>query len=458
MSRIFDDLPSSRSPATREPESQFGNSQGPHKLAYEWTFWQHFRPTGASTAEDGESTTTTTTTNIPDETVDGEGEGDDARDDEGDGDEETNKEQKQKAEMRAAQYLNGTTLLTFPKYEDHNDTTDTIATVEQFWESVANIKDIVDVPIHTEYFFFKKGIKPLWEDEFNKKGGKWYFGFNNNNLQHEQKRKFMSIFWELLMMKLVSGEFLPKREGKMKLPLDETILDNPEFNEVHSNVEMDYKELNKLIMDDIAGMVISIRAKKIVLSVWNTNLTYKNYQRMHGLRDYAPIEEYNHLYREHLNAKNKLQFESLGLTGYQFRQLIYESISSIFEEAIELAKTKENARELHLLSKHKLFKYSPHFFDSNGTVTSNPNVQDVNKKGKYGKNKKLNNQKNGGQDNNNERFNSLGRVRKKVEFNDDGLMVEELNVLSFRQKWNRKRRPFTKKEPVNVDDLPDGLF
>lgn len=34
-----------------------------------------------------------------------------------------------------------------------------------------------DIPPHRDIHLFKKGIKPMWEDPANKKGGKWVYYF-----------------------------------------------------------------------------------------------------------------------------------------------------------------------------------------------------------------------------------------------------------------------------------------
>lgn len=484
MSRIFDDLPSSNLNLNLDLNSNLNslltnNNEKTHKLAYEWSFWQHFRPTSIPT--DTMTLTSSSTlpsnvdTNTEIESIDNEtndkiiinysdskthhlstnadnntnaGINNDKNDtvnheiiDNGDADEEKTDNTDNTADLRAAQYVNGTTLLSFPKFNSssNNEQTDTIDSVEQFWESLINLKNLNEVPIDTEYFFFKKGIKPLWEDEFNKNGGRWYFSFNNNNQKH--RRNFMSVFWELLLIKLVSGQFLPTN---FQLPLNEEILDNSEFNNLECKIKLSNKELNKLILDDIAGIVVSLRSKKIIISIWNTHLSYEKFKKDNDINGNSKDIEYNHTFREHLNPKSKHIFEEIGLTTYQFRQLIYESVSETLNEALNLVKTKETANDLNKTYKQKIFKYTPHFVDP---TTEN------NKKGKYKSKKNSNgNTNNNGNYNKNknnnedsEKFSNLGKIRKKVEFNDNGLMVEELNVLSFKQKWNRKRRPVINK-------------
>lgn len=452
MSRIFDNLPSSLS----------GPKGSPHKLAYEWSFWQHFRPTSISSAseelnvnatEDNNEQTQLESEMVFDTTVDKLK--DISLDKiaetplENDGEMEKN----EKADMRAAQYIEGTTLLNFPKVfssDGNEEQTDTIDTVEQFWESLCNLKNINDVPIDTEYFFFKKGIKPLWEDEFNKKGGRWSFSFSNSHLKY--RKNFLCVFWELLLIKLISGQFL---STDFMLPLSDKVLDNKEFKDIQCKMHMSNEELNKLVLDDIAGIVISVRSKKIILSIWNTHLSYEKYKKDNDITGSVKSEEYNHFFRERLNPKTKHIFEEIGLTTYQFRQLIYQSVSQIFYEAIELVKTNESAQDLQRIYKQKVFKYSPHFVDGYSKKTKFKTKRTPNDWNSY---KNNNNGSAYGGDKSSyddtERFSSLGKLRKKVEFTDEGLMVEELNVLSFKQKWNRRRRPLMKsRESENSDAM-----
>ncbi|ORX81806.1 eukaryotic translation initiation factor 4E [Basidiobolus meristosporus CBS 931.73] len=46
-------------------------------------------------------------------------------------------------------------------------------TVEDFWGIWNNLIPISDLSAGSNYHFFKEGIKPMWEDPANDKGGKW---------------------------------------------------------------------------------------------------------------------------------------------------------------------------------------------------------------------------------------------------------------------------------------------
>ena len=49
----------------------------------------------------------------------------------------------------------------------------TFSTVEGFWAAYNNVVPAGQAPLNGNFHLFKSGIKPMWEDESNKSGGKW---------------------------------------------------------------------------------------------------------------------------------------------------------------------------------------------------------------------------------------------------------------------------------------------
>ena len=45
--------------------------------------------------------------------------------------------------------------------------------VEQFWAYYCHLARPCELPSHCDIHLFKLGIKPMWEDDANKNGGKW---------------------------------------------------------------------------------------------------------------------------------------------------------------------------------------------------------------------------------------------------------------------------------------------
>jgi len=62
-------------------------------------------------------------------------------------------------------------------------------TVEDFWSVFNHIKSASDIRTGGSYYVFKDGIKPMWEDEANRKGGRWLMSFN------KQQRHSLDGLW-----------------------------------------------------------------------------------------------------------------------------------------------------------------------------------------------------------------------------------------------------------------------
>jgi len=45
--------------------------------------------------------------------------------------------------------------------------------VEQYWRIYSHLVRPGELSSHSDFHLFKSGIKPMWEDDANKCGGKW---------------------------------------------------------------------------------------------------------------------------------------------------------------------------------------------------------------------------------------------------------------------------------------------
>lgn len=81
---------------------------------------------------------------------------------------------------------------------------------------------------NTDYMLFKKGVRPEWEDAQNKEGGKWVVTLPIEEDMEEE----CDNAWIKILVTLISG--------------------NIEANE----------------MDNINGIVLSVREKHLRLSLW----------------------------------------------------------------------------------------------------------------------------------------------------------------------------------------------
>lgn len=112
-----------------------------------------------------------------------------------------------------------------PKYSDYEKSTTALAswgTVESFWAVYSHLKRPSSLPTVSDYHIFKQGIRPVWEDEANKKGGKWIVRL---------KKGVADRYWEDLLMAMIGDQFAEAS-------------------------------------DEVCGAVLSVRSGEDVLSVW----------------------------------------------------------------------------------------------------------------------------------------------------------------------------------------------
>ncbi|KAE8135527.1 translation initiation factor eIF 4e-like domain-containing protein [Aspergillus pseudotamarii] len=112
-----------------------------------------------------------------------------------------------------------------PKYSDYEKSTVPLASifsVESFWSIYSHLKRPSLLPTVSDYHIFKKGIRPVWEDDANKKGGKWVVRL---------KKGVADRYWEDLLLAMVGDQFAEAG-------------------------------------DEVCGAVLSVRSGEDVLSVW----------------------------------------------------------------------------------------------------------------------------------------------------------------------------------------------
>lgn len=63
-------------------------------------------------------------------------------------------------------------------------------TVEDFWSLYNHIRFASDLKQGNDYSLFKKNIRPMWEDDANKRGGRWVI-----NLSKQQRRNELDALW-----------------------------------------------------------------------------------------------------------------------------------------------------------------------------------------------------------------------------------------------------------------------
>jgi len=96
---------------------------------------------------------------------------------------------------------------------------------QDFWSVYAHLQHPSGLPTVSDYHFFKEGIRPVWEDEENKRGGKWIM---------RVKKGVADRYWEELLMAMVGDQFAEAGE-------------------------------------EVCGAVVSVRGGEDVFSVWTKN-------------------------------------------------------------------------------------------------------------------------------------------------------------------------------------------
>lgn len=96
------------------------------------------------------------------------------------------------------------------------------ATVEQFWALYSHLMRPSELQGHSDYHLFKDGIKPMWEDDANQRGGKWIVRL---------RKGIVSRCWENLILAMLGEQFM--------------------------------------VGEEVCGAVVSIRFQEDIISVWN---------------------------------------------------------------------------------------------------------------------------------------------------------------------------------------------
>lgn len=113
-------------------------------------------------------------------------------------------------------------------YLDYSKTVHPLASfssLEDFFTVYSHLKRPSSLPLVSDYHVFRKGIRPVWEDEENRKGGKWVVRL---------KKGVADRYWEDLVFAVIGEAFA----------------DSP---------------------DEVCGVVLSVRNGEDILSIWTKN-------------------------------------------------------------------------------------------------------------------------------------------------------------------------------------------
>ena len=74
----------------------------------------------------------------------------------------------------------------------------TFECVEDFWAVYQHLKRPESVETKTCYHLFQEGIKPMWEDKSNQKGGRWHIWL---------PKGYSNRLWEDLLLAVIGDQF-----------------------------------------------------------------------------------------------------------------------------------------------------------------------------------------------------------------------------------------------------------
>lgn len=124
-----------------------------------------------------------------------------------------------------------------PNYEDRLVHLTKISNVRDFW-SMFNNFSIPSLPLRDSIHLFHRGIKPIWEDPRNTRGGSWTFRVPKDK---------GSEFWKEICMMAI-GEQLQQAVASNRMTF----------------------------VDDICGVSLSVRFTSILVQIWNRDADHKD--------------------------------------------------------------------------------------------------------------------------------------------------------------------------------------
>lgn len=77
-----------------------------------------------------------------------------------------------------------------------------IDSVEDFWGIYLQVVPASGLSFGSDYYLFKDGIKPMWEDPQNVRGGRWVYCVD----KHSRSTKLDEL-WLELMMAIIGEQF-----------------------------------------------------------------------------------------------------------------------------------------------------------------------------------------------------------------------------------------------------------
>lgn len=77
--------------------------------------------------------------------------------------------------------------------------------IEEFWILVNSIKLPTEINDGCNYALFRSGVRPMWEDEHNQKGGRWMI-----TLERRVDNEEINQLWMDILLLLIEGKIISK--------------------------------------------------------------------------------------------------------------------------------------------------------------------------------------------------------------------------------------------------------
>ena len=189
-------------------------------------------------------------------------------------------------------------VLAKEKYESQVKKIAEFDTIEDFWDIFQHLRKPDSCRPGIEFFMFKEDIKPLWEDENNKNGGRFSI---------KLKQGYTTIIWEEMIFTLIGG-ILPK---EIKEEINGIVVTSKkEFN----TLQIWFKTFDDKITSEIEKCLrdilvipseVKLEPKRFNINVNNNNNTINNINNNSNTESNSNNINNNNNKKEYGNYNNK---------------------------------------------------------------------------------------------------------------------------------------------------------
>jgi len=156
-------------------------------------------------------------------------------------------------------------------------------TVQQFWQYYSFMKRPSKVDEACDLMLFKSGIRPLWEDESNREGGRWSI---------RVKRHSTDRYWENAIMAMVGEQFMVGNEIcgmqlSLRYPYDQLSVwhRNSADKFVVKKIGESLRRILHLPQNQGSGPQMDYRAHNDAINKAESKRNHGNFERRHTSSD-----------------------------------------------------------------------------------------------------------------------------------------------------------------------------